>query len=145
MPATGTVFGRPIGVNQGIQFPIARATPTCGIRREHSALAMRQDSSSSRDLMIERTGPKTSVWAIAMSLVKQVNTVGSINQPSPHSGRKAGLRPMTQVASPAVAISMQLRIRRNCGGVVTGPTCVAGLSGSPIRAFPPTLEVCGVE
>jgi alkylation response protein AidB-like acyl-CoA dehydrogenase len=24
-----TVFGRPIGQNQGIQFPIANPTPTC--------------------------------------------------------------------------------------------------------------------
>ena len=43
-----------------------------------TSLAIRTASSSSSNVMTDRTGPKISSWAIRMSGVTSVNTVGSM-------------------------------------------------------------------
>src|ERR1700678_4212213 len=54
----------------------------------------------------ERTGPKTSSCAMRISGLTPVNTVGSTNHPSPHSGRALLAPPRTQEAPSLLAISM---------------------------------------
>jgi hypothetical protein len=70
------------------------------------SLAIAIASSSSRNGMIERTGPNTSSRAIRIWLFTPEKIVGSMNQPSPHSGRAAGLPPSASCAPSFCAMPM---------------------------------------
>src|SRR5579883_740678 len=96
------------------------------------SLAMRTASSSSLTLTTESTGPNTSSWAMRMRLSTSRKMVGLTKYRPPPSSFVAGPPPRTQRAPSALAMSD--RIFSYCGGVVTGPTCVSALLGSPSRA-----------
>ncbi|MCY1228104.1 hypothetical protein D3C71_1664230 [compost metagenome] len=82
---------------------------TAAARPKRTSLAMRSASASSRNRMIDSTGPNTSSCAIRMSLRTPVKMVGCTNQPLPHSGASPAAPPRTAVAPSLRAMSMYSR------------------------------------
>ena len=69
-------------------------------------MAIATASSSLLYFMTQRTGPKISSWAIVISLVTSVNTVGFTNAPFARSPSVACSPPQARVAPSALPFSI---------------------------------------